>query len=582
MTWLEAKGIAEAILDGFERHYRLFREITAGAAQRFEDADWPSVQSAARARIDFYDRRVQESIAVLRREFRLRDPNDHLWRQVKIEYLRLLPQHHQPELAETFYNSVFCRLFDRRYYNNSNIFIWPLISTEHLEAEVPIFRPYYPGRDGFSRVIDRALADIGFALPLRNRRLDRRNLLRAIRERFPPKRARHQNFQLAVLSSPFFRNKAAYIIGKAINGTDRIPFAIAILNDEEGGLFVDCLLSGDDEITDLFSFSRAYFMVDTEVPAAIVDFLLPLMPRKGKAELYTAIGLQKFGKAEFYRNFLKHLLYSSDEFVVAPGIRGLVMDVFTLPSFPFVFKVIKDRFPPPKELTRDTVKAKYRLVQLHDRVGRMADSWEYSHVAFPLARFSPDLLEMLTEDCAGSIEIDGDQLIVKHLYIERRLSPLNLYLQEADDDELRHAIREYGDAIRQLAAANIFPGDFLFKNFGMTRQGRVVFYDYDELCYLTECRFRAIPPPPYPEMEFADEPWYTAGPNDVFPEEFATFLLTDPQIRAIFLEFHRDLLDPAWWQARQQAIHDRQLEDVFPYPLERRFPRRPPNAHARA
>lgn len=571
MAWTEAKCIAEAILEGFERHYRLYREITAAAKTRFETADWSAVQDASRARINFYDTRVGETIALLRREFHLRDPSDALWQRVKVEYTRLLPALKQPELAETFYNSVFCRLFDRRYYNNSYIFVWPLISTEHLEAEVPVFRPYYPARDGFSRVIARILENAGFDRPFRDRRRDIRCLLLAIRSRFPANRAVQQNFQLAVLCAPFYRNKAAYIIGKSINGADQIPFVVAILNDETQGLYVDTLLTGDDEISDVFSFSRAYFMIDTEAPAAVVNFLNPLMTRKGKAELYTAIGLQKFGKAEFYRDFLKHLLYSSDEFVIAPGIRGMVMCVFTMPSFPFVFKIIKDRFPPPKEMTREEVKEKYQLVKMHDRVGRMADSWEYSHVAFPLMRFSPELRQMLEDECAGSLELAGDQLIIKHLYIERRMSPLNLYLHSADDEDIRHAIGEYGDAIKQLAAANIFPGDFLFKNFGVTRQGRVVFYDYDELCYLTECNFREIPEAPYPEMEMSDEAWYTAGPNDIFPEEFETFLLTDPRIRKVFLKLHSELLDPHWWRARQEHIRAGHLEDVFPYPIERRF-----------
>jgi isocitrate dehydrogenase kinase/phosphatase len=582
MAWIEAKQIAEAILDGFDRHYRLFREITSGARRRFEQADWGAAQRSARERIGFYDKRVTETTAVLRREFRLRSPEDELWKRVKIEYSRLLPQHHQPELAETFYNSVFCRLFDRRYYNNAYIFVWPMLSTEHLEAEVPIFRPYYPARDGFARVIWSILEDLNFGVPFRDRRRDVRNLMRAIRERFPPNRARHQNFQLAVLSEPFFRNKAAYVIGKAINGAEQLPFVIPILNDLgehlgdgdneiRGGLYVDTLLSGEDDISNIFSFSRAYFMVDTEVPAAVVDFLRPLMRHKGKAELYTAIGLQKFGKAEFYRDFLKHLRYSSDQFVVAPGIRGMVMCVFSLPSFPYVFKVIKDRFPPPKEMTCAQVKEKYLLVKMHDRVGRMADSWEYSHVAFPRARFSDELITMLRQECAGSIEQVEDQLIVKHLYIERRMSPLNMYLATADDDEIAHAALEYGDAIKQLAAANIFPGDFLFKNFGVTRQGRVVFYDYDELCYVTECRFRDIPPPPFPEMEFADEVWYTAAPGDVFPEEFETFLLTDPRFRKAFRPLHREIFDPSWWRARQSAIQAGEVEDVFPYPEDRRF-----------
>jgi isocitrate dehydrogenase kinase/phosphatase len=571
MAWLEAKQLAEAILDGFDRHYRLFRAITADARLHFEQADWAAAQRCARERIDFYDCRVGETVAVLRREFHLRQADDSLWRRVKVEYSRLLPQHRQPELAETFYNSVFCRLFDRHYYNNAYIFVWPMLSTEHLEAEVPIFRPYYPGRDGFAPVIMDVLRDMDFARPFRDLRRDVRNLLHAIRERFPANRARHQNFQLAVLSTPFFRNKAAYIVGKAINGADQIPFLIPVLNDEQRGLYVDALLTGADDLSNVFSFSRAYFMVDTEVPAAIVDFLRPLMPRKSKAELYTALGLQKFGKAEFYRDFLKHLRYSTDQFVVAPGIRGMVMCVFTLPSFPFVFKVIKDHFPPPKEMTRAEVMAKYRLVKLHDRVGRMADSWEYSHVAFPRERFSDELITILRNDCAGSISVDGDQVIVKHLYIERRMSPLNLYLATADEDDIVHAAAEYGDAIRQLAAANIFPGDFLFKNFGVTRQGRVVFYDYDELCYLTECRFRDIPPPPFPEMEMSDEPWYTAAPGDVFPEEFETFLLTEPRFRRAFRARHKEIFEPGWWRARQAAIDAGQVEDVFPYPTVRRF-----------
>lgn len=571
MAWTEAKQIAQTILDGFERHYRLFREITAAARQRFEDADWPAVQAAARDRIQFYDLRVGETLGRLRGELGVRDLDEPLWRRVKVEYLRLLPMHHQPELAETYYNSVFCRLFHRSYYNNANIFVWPAVSTEHLEAEVPIFRCYYPARDGFCQVICQILSSFRWRLPFRHRRQDLCALMRAIRFSFAGGRGRHQNFQLVVLNQPFYRNKAAYIIGKAVNGPDQIPFVIPILNDEQGGLYVDALLTGEDALADIFSFSRAYFMVDTEVPAAVVDFLRPLLPRKSKAELYTAIGLQKYGKAEFYRDFLKHLRYSEDEFVVAPGIRGMVMCVFTLPSFPYVFKLIKDRFPPPKEVTRDTVMAKYQLVKLHDRVGRMADSWEYSHVAFPLARFSPELLDLLRREAGDSVAIEGEQLIVKHLYIERRMVPLNLYLQTADEAELTHAIREYGDAIRQLAAANIFPGDFLFKNFGVTRQGRVVFYDYDELCYLTECNFREIPEAPYPEMEMSAEPWYSVGPNDVFPEEFETFLLNDPRIRKVFFHYHRDLLDPAWWRARQESIRAGRLEDVFPYPERVRF-----------
>jgi len=571
MAWEQAKQIARMVLDGFELHYRLFREISAGARGRFERADWQTIQQVSRERIHFYDRRVEETTERLAQTLGLLQLDELLWQRVKVEYVRLLHQHQQPELAETFYNSVFCRLFHRRYYNNRNIFVWPAVSTEHIQSETPVYHCYYPAREGFYKVLGRILDR--FELPFEDRRRDIRNLLAAIQACFPSKEDRYQNFQLAVLGATFFRNKAAYLIGKAVNGQDETPFVIPVLNNESGGLYVDTLLTGERSLANVFSYTRAYFMADMEVPSAVVEFLRRLMPRKSKAELYTALGLQKHGKTEFYRDFLQHLRYSSDEFVVAPGIKGMVMCVFTLPSYPYVFKVIKDRFPPAKEMTPQTVKEKYLLVKHHDRVGRMADSLEYSHAAFPLERFAPGLIEELKREAPSSIEIEGDRIIVKHLYIERRMTPLNLYLQSANERQLRHAIQEYGDAIRQLAAANIFPGDMLYKNFGVTRQDRVVFYDYDEISYMTECNFRRIPEAPYPELEMSSEPWYSVGPHDVFPEEFGAFLLGNPQVRRLFLEMHGELLDADYWKAKQERIRAGYLEDVFPYPESQRFPR---------
>ena len=574
MAWPLAKEIAQSILDGFDRHYLLFREITAGARRRFEAAQWAAVQASSKERIYYYDRRVNETIEHLRSRYEIIELDEMLWKRIKVEYVRLLHQHRQPELAETFYNSVFCRLFHRRYYHNRNIFVRPAVATDHIETDVPAYRCLYPARDGFSKVIGDILTSFGFSLPFADIRKDICNIMRFIRDGFPGAEAREQNFHLAVLNFAFFRNKAAYIIGRAVNGPTKTPFAIPILNDEHGGLYVDTLLVGESDFANVFSFTRAYFMVDAEAPSTVVNFLSRLLPFKTKADLYTAIGLQKHGKTEFYRDFLEHLRHSGDAFVVAPGVKGMVMAVFTLPSYPYVFKVIKDTFGPTKDMSRDTVKKKYQLVKQHDRVGRMADSLEYSDAAFPLDRFSPELLDELRREAGSSVELANSQVIVKHLYIERRMTPLNIYIQTASDQLLRHAIAEYGQAIRELAAANIFPGDMLFKNFGVTRHERVVFYDYDEICYMTETNFRRIPPAPYPEYEMMAEPWYSVGPNDVFPEEFATFLLAERRVRHIFVELHGDLLDAEYWQRKQYHIQAGHFEDVFPYPEARRFPRR--------
>jgi isocitrate dehydrogenase kinase/phosphatase len=325
----------------------------------------------------------------------------------------------------------------------------------------------------------------------------------------------------------------------------------------------------------MFSFTRAYFLVDMEVPSAYVRFLRTLMPNKPRSEIYTVLGLQKQGKSLFYRDFLHHLRYSSDRIDMAPGIRGMVMVVFALPSFPYVFKAIKDFIPPPKETTRAQVKEKYQLVKNHDRVGRMADTLEYSNVAFPRSRISDELLADLKAVAPSIVEEENGQVIINHLYIERRMVPLNIWLSNAektgDEAALEHGVLEYGNAIKELVAANIFPGDMLYKNFGVTGHGRVVFYDYDEIEYITDCNFRAIPTPRNEEEEMSAEPWYSVAKNDVFPEQFGTFLLGNPQVRKYFMKHHADLLTPEYWQARKERILAGYMEDVFPYPQSCRF-----------
>ncbi|HEU4442014.1 MAG TPA: bifunctional isocitrate dehydrogenase kinase/phosphatase, partial [Burkholderiales bacterium] len=439
------------------------------------------------------------------------------------------------------------------------------------------YRCFYPLESGLRAT----LREIGASFNLQNRwedpERDLRNVIRALRPHFPKPARAQPDVQIQVLCSLFFRNKAAYIIGRVINAHREIPFAVPVLQNEAGELYLDTLLVGEDQLLVLFSFARAYFFVDMEAPAAYISFLRWLMPRKPRTELYMAVGLAKQGKTLFYRDLHYHLKHSTDLFCVAPGIEGMVMLVFTLPSFPYVFKVIRDRFAPPKEIDRQTVLDRYLMVKLHDRVGRMADTLEYSLVALPLDRFNPGLLEELRRECASTVEVDGEQLVLGHVYIERRMQPLNLHIEECrrdgDEAKLRSALREYGNAIKELAGAGIFPGDMLLKNFGVTRHDRVVFYDYDEIQPIGEVNFRRIPPARSYEEELAAEPYWRVGEGDVFPEQFDHFLVSDPRAREIFYEYHRDLLDPAFWAGKQERVRNGVLEDVFPYPEEMRFSR---------
>lgn len=568
--------IAGVILNGFNRHFTIFSKITKGAKERFETADWEAERLASRERIEFYDTRVKDAIHDLQILFNLEPFDSQLWFGVKREYVLLISDHLQPELAETFYNSVFCALFHRDYFGNDYIFVRSAVSTEFIDAEKPSYHVYYPAKRGFRSSIKQVLLDGGFNLPFENIERDVRNITQSLIEHtFARPRRAHLNFQFQVLSSVFYRNKAAYVVGKAINSNKQIPFAIPILHSGDNSIYCDAIIVGTQGLTRLFEFSYVYFMVDHPTPSSIVTFLRGLMPNRSKESFYSSIGFHKQGKTVFYREFLHHLKHSEDELVFAPGIKGMVMAVFTLPSYPYVFKVIRDRFPPPKKTTRQEVLNTYRLVKMHDRVGRMSDILEYSHVALPRARFAEDLLEELYDTCANSISEEGDQIVIKHLYIERRMTPLNIAVTQANDKYLNRLMRGYGEAIKELAAANIFCGDLLMKNFGVTGQGqgRVVFYDYDEICYLTECKFRKIPEARYPEDEFAAEPWYSIAANDIFPEQFATFLFADNRIRQAFLKYHRDLLEADFWIKKQGNIEAGIYEDVFPYPQKIRFER---------
>lgn len=601
----QAYGIAKAMMDGFNRHYRLFRTESARAKHRFETADWHGQQRAQRERIEFYDLRVREAVTRLEKEFKAGEQPMEVWQQVKLHYIGLLIDHHQPELAETFFNSVTTKILHRTYFHNDFIFVRPAVSTEYIENEepgaTPTFRAYYPTSGTLHENIVRIVDNFRLQRPFDDLDRDARFVLEAMSSRLAQVKLR-ANFQVQVLSSLFFRNKGAYVVGKIINGFNELPFALPILHNKQGKLVIDACLFGEDEMQMLFSFARAYFMVDMEVPSAYVQFLRSLMPRKPRAEIYNALGLAKQGKTLFYRDFLYHLKHSSDKFRLSPGIKGMVMLVFDLPSFPFVFKVIKDFYPPQKDTTREQIQGKYLLVKQHDRVGRMADTLEYSEVAFERERFEDELIEEIRKFAPSQLEIsdrDGDgheEVIIKHLYIERRMIPLNIYLAEAFDviehgdeqavatarEQVERAVIEYGNAIKDLVAANIFPGDMLWKNFGVTRNGKVVFYDYDEIEYITSCNFRKVPTPRTEEEELSGEVWYKVGPHDVFPETFGPFLLGNAAVRDVFMRHHADLLDPAFWQAHKERIAAGHVHDVFPYEREKRFARKQQPAAATA
>lgn len=464
---------------------------------------------------------------------------------------------------------MYCRLFQHRELTQDNLFIFTSQPARRFsDLPRPLAREY-PVKDSLFNVLEEVLSALPLRLQWRSLSWDVQCIVESLIERFPNIRNETVTFQIA--NELFYRNKAAWLVGKLVINNEVHPFLLPIHHDADHKIYVDTCLTGFDEASIVFGFARSYFMVYAPFPAALVFWLREILPSKSIAELYMAIGCQKHGKTEYYREYLAFINFSREQFTIAPGVKGMVMLVFTSPSFDRVFKLIKDEFAPQKEVTRERVQECYRLVKEHDRVGRMADTQEFENFIIEKRYISDELMAELLKEAPSLIEDLGDKILIRHLYMERKMTPLNIYMDEADEAQLHHVIDEYGQAIKQLAAANIFPGDMLFKNFGVTRHGRVVFYDYDEICYMTEVNFRKIPEPMYPEQELSGEPWYSVGEQDVFPEEFALFLCQDPKIRGYLQKRHANLFTAEYWQGLQNRIRSGYIEDVYAYREDLRF-----------
>ena len=567
-----ARRMAKTILNGFRSYFADYLNSTLTAKARYEKADWHGVREANVERLELYKTKVAQTVQYLGVVTNKDIASLTLWQEAKKAYTQLVFNFPNFEIAETFFNSVFSDIHDHDKISDDIIYVLSSQLIEAPEAEYSVF-VRYQGTD-FRTTFERILNEAEFSLPMEDLDTDLDCIMDVFQQDVAPHiKGAAEDVRFDLLESTFYRSKAAYMVGRVRDGDQTFPMALVILNNEQGALYVDTALFDADELSVIFSFTRNHFMVDAPLPYQYAHFLKSLMPNKLDYEIYNSLGFPKHAKTEFYRQLVGHLDQSDDEFIIAPGIKGMVMTVFTLPSYNIVFKIIKDKFSPPKEVTHDIVREKYRLVSRYDRIGRMADTQEFDNLIFPLSRFSDELIEELQSVAASQIEIRDQDILIKHLYTERYMTPLNIYLETADDDQIKSAMEEYGNCIKQLAAANIFPGDMPLKNFGVTRHGRVVFYDYDEIATLTECNFRRIPQPRTEQEEMQSGTWYTVAPEDIFPEEFRLFFSGNVKARKMFEQIHSELYELEFWTNLQDKIRNGYVVDVFPYRRAKRFDR---------
>jgi len=519
-------------------------------------------------RLELYRRTLEPAVADLSALLDAGVSEKPAWSAMKAAFESLVAGRKDAELAETFFNSASRRIFQTVGVDPRAEFVSaaPPALPEAAASELLV---RFGGGPGTQAALEEVLSAFPFSAGWEDLERDARHAASRLDAILAESWGRPEFDALEVLRPVFFRGKGAYLVGRVRRGERARPVVLALVNPR-GRVVVDAVLGDADEASIVFSFTRSYFHVECPHPAALVAFLKTLMPKKPVAELYTAIGFNKHGKTELYRDLLRQLARSEDLFVEAPGATGMVMLVFTLPSYDVVFKVIRDSFAPPKTTGRQDVLDKYRLVFHHARAGRLADVQEFEHLSFPVSRFDPQLLARLLAAAADTVEVRGNEVVLHHLFTERRLTPLDIFLREAGPEAARAAAVDFGEAIRDLAKSNIFPGDVLPKNFGLTRHGRVVFYDYDEICFLTDVNFRELPEGE-DEGDGSGEPSFWVGPDDVFPEELFTFMGLRGPAREAFLERHADVLGVRFWLEAQRRTRAGEIIDVFPYARERRL-----------
>ena len=558
-----ARWGATSVRDSFAAYQSEFKHVTRRARLRFEARDWKGMQADTLSRLEVRPRWIAQGASELRGVLGEAATHPLLRELMKAQYERDLAERPDPELAKTFYNSVTRRIFGTVGVNPRAEFVAASTDLRPVHAGTPIHRAY-PRQASTAALVRSILEDFAHAVPYRDLEGDARLAAAEIDAHLGAGDTGQPFDAVEMLKPIFYRGKGAYLVGRVRRGLALSPFILALLHGD-GGVQLDAVLLRLQDASIVFSFTRSYFHVEVDRTGELIAFLRSILPQKPLSELYLAIGYNKHGKTVLYRDIVEHLARTSDRFATARGDRGMVMIVFALPSLDFVFKVIRDRFAPPKNVTRQEVKQKYALVFRHDRAGRLVDAQEFAHLVFDRARFEADILEELLEEAGETCRVDGERVFIRHLYAERRVSPLNLFIREKDEGTAREALLDYGQALRDLAATNTFPGDLLLKNFGVTRSWRVIFYDYDELCLVTDCNFRDIPRPRDDEDEWASEPTYYVGENDVFPEEFVRFLGLPEQLRGAFEAAHAEILTADFWRRMQAKHRAGEIVDIFPY-----------------
>ncbi len=550
---MQQEKLANFVLDECASYYAAFQSFSHVAKLQFEHQRWNAQRSTNFTRLNLANRHIELCYRKITAQLPEDESTRLFWSDVKA-----LARKNLADVPSIFFESFLYDIEQALYpvvAPTEDNFVDAMPAIQKECTELISLHGYYPFYDLSAQII----RTTDFAEPYED--IAARAALLA---NHLQKIAGKATIEVTLLSQLFYRNQHAYLVGLLRQETRLTPLAIPFINTEKG-IRADAFLFTELEITRIFEFTRSYFLVNTADPEGLVAFLQTVMPHKRTEQLVINLGYQEWGKMLVQHNFKSHASSCGQKLHHAPGIRGMVMLVFTLPDYPLVFKVIKDDIPLPKTTTREKVLGKYKLVAEHDRVGRLADVQLFKHWTFPVQAFDDQLLADLKTMCREYVHIHDREVIFVQLFSERKMVPLNIFLEENDEEAITRVIIDYGRAIKEMAMSNLFPGDLLTKNFGVTSDLRVVFYDYDEVVLLTDCDFLKLPVPRYEEELWDSEPWIVVHENDIFPEELENFMVPEGPYRQLFREHHGDLFGTDFWNHWKDFHKNKGFTDIQPY-----------------
>lgn len=573
---LEEK-IAGLIFSSFHTYYLKYEGITGRAKYRFLNREWAQDVQDGVSRINLHP----EIMGKLKEDVRHVQPDENFirqhWREIRTSYMRLVKEKSQVgnayrrDLVHTYFYMAQRIFFPRDSIDDPMGLVWDNRANPSI---VPGFVvKYEQGRSGqLRKLLAKIINKSPFSGHLAHAQDDALLGARALELGLQNHGKNIEDLSsLELLSPVFYQTKRAYQVGRVVfKSGEFLPMVLGYAHPESG-VQLDVVLVGEKDVSPLFSYTRSNFHVDVSAYREMVEYLVQMLPNKNRIDFLAAIGFHNPAKEYLKASLRAKLARPNAHFDFAIGVKGNATDVFSVTGFPFVFKIPRELSKKIDFVGRERIIENYRYVHRIDRVGRMLDGLRFQNMRFKKTNFTPELLAYLQENSPSHVRGEGDDVVFDDIFVQKKVIPLNVYLERADDKHTRSALIGLGECIKELISVGIFPGDLMAKNFGVDSDGKVVYYDYDDVDSVSKFQFRNIPAARNDDEEtMALTDRITAGDYDIFPEQIATFLLR-PKDLEMFRLYHADLLRAEGWNKLKQSYESGEIPDLFPYPESKRL-----------